>query len=54
VHQAQVTRVKIRRTDGESFSFELDGELMEDESPFLDIDVLPRCLPVLELNPELA
>jgi len=48
VRQAQVTRVEIHSTEAPPLSFELDGELMADETPFLEIRVLPRCLPILE------
>lgn len=54
VHQAQVTRVEIRPMDGRPLSFELDGELMADETPSLAIQVLPRCLPILEPAGEAA
>jgi diacylglycerol kinase (ATP) len=52
VHQARVRRVEIHPTDERAITFELDGELMGDETSFLEIQVLPQCLPVLGLTGE--
>jgi diacylglycerol kinase (ATP) len=49
VHRRQIRRLRIRALDDRPFRFELDGELMATETRFLDIQVEPRRLRVLEL-----
>jgi len=49
IWQAQGTRLKIEAADGERLSFELDGELIEASTPFLEIEVRPAGLRILEL-----
>lgn len=45
-------RGRIDRPGGESFWFQLDGELMERPVKGIDIEVVPRCLPVRVPGPE--
>jgi diacylglycerol kinase (ATP) len=52
IHSGQVTDLTFRSSDGRPLAFELDGEVMPEEAPCLDIDIRPACLPVLELREE--
>lgn len=38
---------RIDHPDGDSFWFQLDGELMEDPVTWIEVEVVPGCLPVL-------
>lgn len=49
IWQMQGTAVEIRSPDGRGFDFELDGELMEASTPFLEIRVRPDSLRILEM-----
>lgn len=49
IWQLQGTRVDIEAVDGRGFAFELDGELVEASTPYLEIHVRPASLQVLEL-----
>ena len=42
----------MRRMDDRALAFELDGELMEISTPFLEIRVRPESLEILELLEE--
>ncbi len=52
ISQLQGTRIHIRRMDDRALAFELDGELMEISTPFLEIRVRPESLEILELLEE--
>ena len=52
ISQLQGTRVHMRRMDDRALAFELDGELMEISTPFLEIRVRPESLEILELREE--
>jgi YegS/Rv2252/BmrU family lipid kinase len=49
IWQAQGTRLMIEAPDGKGLAFELDGELVEASTPFLEIEVRPASLRILEL-----
>ena len=49
ISQLQGTRFHIQRMDDRALAFELDGELMETSTPFLEIRVRPESLEILEL-----
>jgi diacylglycerol kinase family enzyme len=49
LYRRQVTRIEIRQLDEKPFPFELDGELMPEETSSIDIEVQARSLRVLEL-----
>jgi diacylglycerol kinase (ATP) len=48
IHRATFGCARFVSTDGRSFPFELDGELMPDATPWLEIDILPGALTVLD------
>jgi diacylglycerol kinase (ATP) len=48
LHMHQIRRARIRSLDGAPFAFELDGELMPDQTPWIEVEVVPGRLPVLE------
>ena len=54
IWQAQGTRLTIEAPDGKGLAFELDGELIETSTPFLEIEVRPGGLRILELPGERA
>jgi YegS/Rv2252/BmrU family lipid kinase len=54
IWQAQGTRLRIEASDGKGLSFELDGELVEASTTFLEIEVRPGRLRILELPEESA
>lgn len=47
IHMRQVSRVRLSSLDGSLFYFELDGELMAQAVPWLEIQVHPAALPVM-------
>ncbi len=49
VHRKQVAALRIRTSDDRPFFFELDGEVMTEETHFLDVEVRPGQLRILEL-----
>lgn len=49
IHSAQLRSGRIRSADGRPLRFELDGELMPDPSPWLEIEIEPARFPVLEV-----
>jgi diacylglycerol kinase (ATP) len=49
IWQAQGTRLRIEAPEGKGLAFELDGELIEASTPFLEVEVRPACLRILEL-----
>lgn len=51
VRMRTLRHLEIRSTDGEPFLFELDGELMPEATPALEIDVIPSALSVLRPVP---
>lgn len=48
IHMHSLRRARIESSDGEPLHFELDGELMRHPSPWLEIEVVPERLVVLE------
>jgi diacylglycerol kinase (ATP) len=48
IHRATFGRMRIEAPEGERLAFELDGELMIAEHPWIEIEVLPRALPILD------
>ncbi len=48
IHRATFERVRLEAPDGARLAFELDGELMPEEHPWIEIEVLPRALPILD------
>jgi len=40
-------RIRIESPHGGPLQFEMDGELVEDRSPWLDIEVVPGAVPIL-------
>lgn len=46
-HFRRVKRIRLSRPDDGPFFFELDGELMPDQTRFLEVEVLPGALPVV-------
>lgn len=46
-HLEKVRTIRLSRPDGEPFFFELDGELMPDETTLLDVEIIPDTLAVL-------
>lgn len=49
IHSWRIRELRLRSRKDRPFSFELDGEVMEDETRSLEIRVVPASLPVLEL-----
>ena len=48
VHMHQIRRARIQSTDDTPLHFELDGELMPDPSPWLEVEVVPEVLRILD------
>lgn len=48
LHMHQIRWARIQSLDGAPFAFELDGELMPQETPWIEVEVIPGRLPVLE------
>jgi len=48
VHMHQIRRARIQSADDTPLHFELDGELMPDPSPWLEIEVVPGVLRILD------
>ncbi len=48
VHMHQIRRARIQSADDTPLHFELDGELMPDPSPWLEIEVIPGVLRILD------
>lgn len=48
IHLHQLRRARIESSDGTSFSFELDGELMPEASTWLEVEVVPAALRIME------
>lgn len=52
IHMKRLRRARLESADGAPFHFELDGELMPQATPWLEIEVLPGRLQILESAPE--
>jgi len=48
VHMHQVHRVRVAAADDVPLRFELDGELMPEAVPWLEVEIIPGVLPILE------
>lgn len=48
IHRATFERARFVAADGRPFTFELDGELMPDATPWLEMGILPGALTVLD------
>lgn len=48
VHMHRILKARIAATDDVPLRFELDGELMPEAVPWLEVEVLPGVLPILE------
>ncbi|MSR23207.1 MAG: diacylglycerol kinase family lipid kinase [Gemmatimonadetes bacterium] len=48
MHRRQITQLEILQMEGKPFAFELDGELMPQETSTLDVQVQPGALRILE------
>ncbi len=48
IHMHRIRNLRIEDREGRDLHFELDGELMPEASPWIEIDILPGVLPVLE------
>ncbi len=49
IHRARLTSARLASGDGTPFFFELDGEPFPDPTPWLEIEVLPGALSLLDL-----
>lgn len=52
IHMKRLRRARLESADGAPFHFELDGELMPQTTPWLEIEVLPGRLQILESAPQ--
>lgn len=51
IHMRTLRSARIVSTDRQPFTFELDGELMRPATSWLELEILPGALPVLDLPP---
>jgi len=48
IHMERIRRLRLESADGQDLYFELDGELMPVTTPWIEIEIVPACLPILE------
>lgn len=51
IHLRTLSTARFESVDGASFRFELDGELMDAQTPWIEITVRPGALSILDLPP---
>jgi diacylglycerol kinase (ATP) len=48
IHLERIRKLRLESADDEDLHFELDGELMPATTPWIEIEIVPACLPILQ------